>query len=190
MNLPPAPVSRRALVSAVFRSFCSLYEIVTGIDIECLSISATSYEWLSKEVLTSMQASVLKIRLFFIVHQLNKLHLFFLCYGLNFSNKVLCCRLFLWHNRDLSFVWWTIFGCMSLLSAFETNSLLHEIASFFYCQLVDIYFIIILLFLGSQYPSFILLPGILESVLFGNNLGHSIIGVKLNCLGNPSFNRL
>jgi hypothetical protein len=29
------------LVSAVFCSFCSLYEIATGIDIECLSISAT-----------------------------------------------------------------------------------------------------------------------------------------------------
>src|SRR5271168_867421 len=80
---------------------------------------------------------------------------------------------------------------MSLLSALETNSLLHKSTSFFHCQHIDIFFInMVLLFFGFLYPSFILLPVILGSILFGNDLGHSIVGIKLNCLCHPAFNRL
>src|SRR5271168_1345020 len=80
---------------------------------------------------------------------------------------------------------------MSLLSALETNSLLHKSTSFFHCQYIDIFFInMVLLFFGFLYPSFVLLPDFLGTVLFGNDLGHSIVGVKLNCLGNPSFDCL
>ena len=139
-----------------------------------------------------MQASVLKIRLFFIVHQLDKLHLFFLCHSLDLGNKILHHQLLLLHLWDSFFVWWTIFGYMSPLLTLKTSSFLHEIVSFFRCQHIEIDFINIPLLFGFQCLSFILFPFILGSVpgLFGHDLGHSIVGVKLNCLGNPSFNRL
>ena len=139
----------------------------------------------------SMQASILKIRFFFIIHQLDKLHFFLLCHGLDLGNKIFHVRLLLLHHWDSFFVWRTIFGNVSFLPAFETVPLFYKSTSFFHCQHIDILFInMVLLFFGFHYPSFILLPGILGSILFDNDLGHSIVGVELNCLGNPSFNCL